>query len=406
MPEHRTSRRTALALIAVAICACASGAPGADPPGGGLAGDSPVPASGGEAASRAAEAAAGGVSGPARAEYTVYVANESSDVVSAVAFVPPARLELLRAIPVGRMPGDIDGAHGLQASPDGRFWYLTIAHGQPFGTVWKFDSAADTVVGSAEVGMFPATMGITPDGQYLFVVNFNLHGDPEPSTVSVVHAQTMTELARPVACVRPHGSRVDASGRKNYVACVGSDQVVEIDTRSFEVSGRFSVVPGAEGVPLGSDPAEARSSECAPTWVTPGVADRAGFLYVPCNRRAEVLEIDAREWRVTRRFPTGEGPYNLEIAPDGATLVATLKGARQIAVFDLDAGVERARLETSETLPHGVAISPDGRWAFVSNEAVGATPGTLDVFDLVALRRVASLPLGLQSGGITLVRAE
>ena len=389
MSRNAAATVPSLVLAGLATWACA-GTPAQDPGAG--------------AGARSGSAAVGERAPASR--HVVYVANESSDVVSRVAFTAPAHLELLRDIPVGRMPGDIDGAHGLQASPDGRYWYLTIAHGQPFGTVWKFDSAADTVVGSAEVGMFPATMGITPDGQYLFVVNFNLHGDPEPSTVSVVHAQTMTELARPVACVRPHGSRVDASGTKNYVACVGSDQIVEIDTRSFEVSGRFSVVPGAEGVPLGTDPAEARSNECAPTWVTPGVAARAGFLYVPCNRRAEVLEIDAREWRVTRRFPTGEGPYNLEITPDGATLVASLKGARQIAVFDLDAGVERARLETAETLPHGVAISPDGRWAFVSNEAVGAKPGTLDVFDLVALRRVASLPLGLQSGGITLVRAE
>lgn len=389
MPRNAAATVNPLALAALATWACA-GAPVQDPAAGTVA----RPAT--EADAERAPTS----------RYVVYVANESSDVVSAVAFTPPDRLELLRDIPVGRIPGDIDGAHGLQASPDGRYWYLTIAHGQPFGTVWKFDAATDTVVGSAEVGMFPATMGITPDGQYLFVVNFNLHGDPEPSTVSVVHAQTMTELARPVACVRPHGSRVDASGTKNYVACVGSDQVVEIDTGLFEVTARFSVVPGAEGAPEGPDPAAVRSSACAPTWVTPGVADRERFVYVPCNRRAEVLEIDTRDWRVTRRFPTGEGPYNLEIAPDGTTLVATLKGARQIAVFDLDAGVERARLETAESLPHGVAISPDGRWAFVTNEAVGATPGTLDVFDLGEPRRVASLSLGLQSGGIVLLSGE
>ncbi len=389
MPRNAAATVTPLALAALATWACASHA----------ARDL--------GAETAAQLAVEADTSHARSSgYVVYVANESSDAVSIVSFTPPDRLELLRDVPVGRMPGDIDGAHGLQVSPDGRYWYLTIAHGQPFGTVWKFDADTDTVVGSAEVGMFPATMGITPDGQYLFVVNFNLHGDPEPSTVSVVHAHSMTELARPVACVRPHGSRVDASGTKNYVACVGSDQVVEIDTGLFEVTARFSVVPGAEGAPEGSDPAAVRSSACGPTWVTPGVADRERFVYVPCNSRAEVLEIDTRDWRVTRRFPTGEGPYNLEIAPDGATLVATLKGARQIAVFDLDAGVERGRVETAESLPHGVAISPDGRWAFVTNEAVGATPGTLDVFDLAGPRRVASLPLGLQSGGIALVRAQ
>jgi DNA-binding beta-propeller fold protein YncE len=343
----------------------------------------------------------------ADAIYTVYVANESSDLVSVVEFTTAGGARVLRDVPVGLLPGDIDGAHGLQASPDGRFWYLTIAHGQPFGTVWKFDAAADTLIGRTEAGMFPATMGITPDGEYLFVVNFNLHGDPVPSTVSVVHTPTMTELARTVACVRPHGSRVNEAGTKNYVACVGSDQVVEIDVRSFEVTARFSVAPGREGVPADGDaPESVVASECGPTWVTPGVAGRAGLIYVPCNKRGEVLEIDTRAWRVTRRFATGAGPYNLDITPDGETLVASLKGAQQIALFDLSAGRELDRLATSQPITHGVAISPDGRYAFVSNEAVGATPGTLDVFDLRARRLAASTPLGLQSGGIALMRAR
>ncbi len=47
-----------------------------------------------------------------------------------------------------------------------------------------------------------------------------------------------------------------------------------------------------------------------------------------------------------------------------------------------------------------MVASPDGRYAFVTNEAVGAVPGTLDVFDLVALERVATVDLGFQSGGI------
>ncbi|MEN8375974.1 MAG: YncE family protein [Gemmatimonadota bacterium] len=346
-------------------------------------------------------------SAPAPADrigYTVYVASESSDLVTAVEFDAATGARVARDIPVGIMPGDIDGAHGLQASLDGRFWYLSIAHGQPFGTVWKFDADADTLVGRTEVGMFPATMGITPDGEYLFVVNFNLHGDPDPSTVSVVHTPTMTELARPVACVRPHGSRVNAAGTKNYVACVGSDQIAEIDTRTFDVTGRFSVAPGREGVAAGEGIEEARGSDCGPTWVTPGVASREGLVYVPCNKLGQILEIDVREWRVVRRFPTGAGPYNLEITPDGSTLVASLKGAQAVAIFDLEAGAEAARLGTSQPLTHGVAISPDGRFAFVSSEAIGATPGTLDVFDLPARARVASVELGLQAGGIVLVR--
>lgn len=346
------------------------------------------------------------------AAYRVVVANESSDLVSRLEFRPGAGVYTLAEVEVGIQPGDIDGPHGIQVSPDGRYWYVTIAHGQPFGTLWKHDMETGERVGRAELGMFPASMGITPDGEFLFVVNFNLHGDPVPSTMSVVHAPSMTEVARPTLCVMPHGARVNQAGTRVYTVCMHSDQLVELDTRTFEVTGRFSLVPGREA-PLAADDTgeEAHESHarpdgavCSPTWVTPGRGERAGrFVYVACNRNQEVLEVDVADWRVTRRFPTGRAPYNLEATPDGELLIASLKGEQAVAFIDLERGVEAARRPTSQPVTHGVAVSSDGRFAFVTNEAVGGTNGTLDVFDLVGFERVASGELHFQPGGIATV---
>jgi len=55
---------------------------------------------------------------------------------------------------------------------------------------------------------------------------------------------------------------------------------------------------------------------------------------------------------------------------------------------------------------HGVAVSDDDRYAFVSIEGKGAEPGTVDVIDLVALRKVASIDVGQQAGGIDFWRSE
>ena len=57
-------------------------------------------------------------------------------------------------------------------------------------------------------------------------------------------------------------------------------------------------------------------------------------------------------------------------------------------------------------MTHGVAISPDSRYAFVSSEAVGAQPGKVDIYDLGALRQVASVEVGQQAGGIAFWRME
>ena len=377
----------------------------------------------------AATTACGGTSGgtsaapsPARsaadptAPVRVYVANESSDIVSELVYTPGGELRLVEDVEVGIMPADMDGAHGLKIGPEGRHWYVTLAHGTPYGKLWKYETGTNEFVGETELGLFPATLDLTPGGDLLFAVNFNLHGDPVPSSVSVVHTPTMTELARPTTCVMPHGSRINAAGTKHYSVCMHSNQLVEIDTRTFEVTGRFDVTPGRErplaldatGETAGGHAMHAGSGPtCSPTWATPGKGERARrFVYVPCNKNAEVLEIDVEQDRVTRRFPTGKAPYNLDITPDGRLLVASLKGEQAVAVFDLAAGAELKRIPTTQPITHGVAIDASGRYAFISNEAVGSTPSTVDVIDLRTLERVASAETHFQAGGIDVMPAR
>ena len=345
-------------------------------------------------------------------EYRVYVANESSDLVSRVAFSRSGGARVEREIPVGIMPADTDGPHGVLVSPDRRFLYVTVAHGTPDGWLWKFRAGADTLVGRTELGRFPATLSSSPDGRLLVVANFDLHGDPAPSSLSVVFAPELSELARITTCMTPHGSRIAASGRLHYSVCMQSDQLVELSLATFAVTRRMSLRPGSEG-PLSADdagppsPPGPAAPSCAPTWVSPGVAGRADrFLYVTCSARAEVLEVETAGWRIARRFATGPGPYNTAATPDGGRLLVTLRSGGGVSVISLDAGEETARLGTTESFTHGVVVSPDGRYAFVTNEAVGSTPGTLDVFDLSSLELAASVELRHQAGGIAFWRTD
>lgn len=348
------------------------------------------------------------------ASYWAYVANESSDIVSLVRFDGTKVVEE-KAITVGAHPADIDGAHGITVSPSGTHWYVSIAHGRPFGQIWKMETGTDAFVDSAVVGLFPATMATTPDGASLFVVNFNLHGDHVPSSVSTVFTPLMSEVKQIETCVMPHGSRISHDGTRHYSTCMMSDQLVETDVQGLAVSRRMVLTGGQEHVMAGdhamamdgdhamSGMAMNSAQTCKPTWVLPSPDDAR--LYVPCNGRGDVLEIDAHTMRVLRKFPTGSGPYNADITPDGAALVVTLKGGQAVAIIDLATGEQR-KVATTQPVTHGVSITPDGRYAFVSNEAVGATRGTVDVIDLTRAAVVASTPLHYQPGGIAVWKME
>ena len=359
----------------------------------------------------AAVAFASVLAGPARiaaqaptpTSYWVYVANESSDVVSVVRFDGDEAVEEL-GIPVGYHPTDLDGAHGVTVSPDGEYWYVSFAHGQPYGRIWKMRTGTNEFVDSMTAGLFPATMALTPDGSTLFASNFNLHGDPVPSMVSAVFTPLMAQVGRIETCVRPHGSRVSHDGVNHYSGCLLSDQVAEISTETLAVTRRLLLTTGQEGLTdAGPDAVVGNDGACRPSWVVLSPDDRN--LYVTCNGRAEVLEIDRESFAITRRFATGAGPYNADVSPDGSLLLVTLKGEQALAVIDLATGSQR-RVPTSRSVTHGVVVSPDGRYAFVSNEAVGATRGTVDVIDLGTTRLVATAEVQYQAGGIAFWKSE
>jgi DNA-binding beta-propeller fold protein YncE len=230
--------------------------------------------------------------------------------------------------------------------------------------------------------------------------------------VSVIYTPTNTEVARTTTCVMPHGSRVEINGTHQYSACMMDDQLVEIDTRSFEVSRRFGVGKSNAG-PIATTVATQAGHgghhamapvTCSPTWAQPSADGKR--IYVACNKADEILEIDRAQWSVVRRMPTGRGPYNLAVTPDGRLLVATLKQGGGVQVFDLATGQSVMREKSTTTVTHGVTISVDSRFAFVSSEGVGAEPGKVDVYDLQALSRVGSVNVGQQAGGIAFWKME
>src|SRR5262245_2921280 len=352
---------------------------------------------------------------PGGQSYRLYVASEAADTIALVRF-DAAGGHVERVIDTGIMPTDIDGPHGLAVSPDKKFLYVSLAHGQPFGTVLKYSTATNTVVGKVTLGMFPATLQTTPDGDFLYVVNFNLHGDRVPSSVSVVATEGMIEAARLRTCRMPHGSRLNPSGDRQYSVCMMDDMLVEADTRTLKIARHFILTAGREhgmtGAPdaaggddaahagHGTEPPPAGSQACSPTWAQPS-AD-GNTIFVACNGTSEIVEVDVRSWSLRRRWPAGSGVYNLAVTPDGRLLIATNRRAQSVSVYDIASGAERARIPTKRRVVHGVVVSPDSRYAFVSIEGIADEPGTVEMIDLTSLKSIASVDVAPQAGGIDL----
>jgi DNA-binding beta-propeller fold protein YncE len=355
---------------------------------------------------------------PPERDYFVFAASEGNDQISLVRFGPGgARVE--RRSTMGTNRTELVGPHGLAVSPDGAWYYVTTAHGMPNGALWKYSTVTGEQAGRTELGLFPATLQLAPGGHYAWVVNFNLYGDMVPSTVSVVYTDPMIEIKRIPTCVMPHGSRLSPDGSRHYSACMMNDLLIEIDAATMAVSRHFMLGKGAEhgmsGAPgtmgmhgAADGPGMAAPGpgavSCSPTWAQPSVDGKT--VWVACNKTSDLVEIDVASWSMRRRIAAGDGVYNLAVSHDGHLVVGTNKRGRSVSIIDAATGAELARVPTTRRLPSGLVISPDDRYAFVTLEGVGSEPGTVEIIDLHAFVRVASVDVGQQAGGIDFWKTE
>jgi DNA-binding beta-propeller fold protein YncE len=349
--------------------------------------------------------------------YFAFVASEGNDRVALIKFGPGGAV-VDHDFRMGNNPTELVGPHGVGVSPNGRYYYVSTAHGTPYGSLWKYSTVGDSLLGKVTLGSFPATVQVSPNGSYVFVANFNLHGDMVPSSVSVVYGDAMIEIARVPTCVMPHGSRLNPQGTKHYSVCMMNDALIELDAQTFKVSRHFMLAKGSEhgdNGPVGAMSHDAKAMadamgghgmappkpgdvSCSPTWAQPS-AD-GSRIYVACNKSNDIVEIDAAAWKLMRRIPTGDGVYNLAVTHDGRLLIGTNKRGQSVSIIDISSGDELARVATTRKVASGVAVSSDDRYAFVTVEGVGSQPGTVDIIDLSSRQKVASVDVGQQAGGI------
>jgi DNA-binding beta-propeller fold protein YncE len=382
---------------------------------------------------------------PGAKNYFVKLVCESADKIVTVRF-DGANAKIVASADTRILQSDISGPHGIAFSPDKKTYFVSIGHGRPFGFAVKYSAEEDREIGQLQLGMFPATADVSPDGNFVYIVNFNLHGDPVPSSVSVVDANMLQEVARIPTCVMPHGSRVTRDGSRQYSACMMDDELVEVDAERMKVARSFRVTRGAEqgfaglmpraGANADTKPTDhtamehstanagavnhtpmdhleldhpgmnmpANANGCMPTWAQPSVDGKR--VWVACNKSNEIVEVDAEKWSLARRIPAGNGVYNLGVSLDGKYLIATNKRDGSISIFDTVNGAELARLKTKRKVVHGVVVSPDSRYAFVTVEGVGSEPGTVEIADLAERKMVATVDTPEQAAGIDFWKIE
>lgn len=358
-----------------------------------------------------------GISAAEAQVYKLYAAAESEDKVYQISFDGQTHQSTIDNITtVGMFPTEIEGPHGLGVDPSGDYWFVSLGHGVPFGHLYKYETGSDQVVDRVELGMFPASLDISAETGWVYVVNFDLHGPHEPSTLSVVDGRTMEELERIETGIMPHGSRLSSDGNRQYHVSMMTDELYEIDAFTLEISRVLHLaekdemgeheghsehgnhMQGHGGHQMNDDNAVPHAV-VSPTWASPHPVNN--LVYVAGNGNDSIFVIDSEAWAIEEIWSTpGKGPYNLEPNHRGDRLAVTYKGEGATGIWDTETGEELIKIQNSRKVTHGVVISPDDRFAFVSVEGIGGEPGSVDIIDLEALELVDVVEIGKQASGI------
>jgi YVTN family beta-propeller protein len=146
--------------------------------------------------------------------------------------------------------------------------------------------------------------------------------------------------------------------------------------------------------PAQSAPAEGALTERVPLQGAPAqVAPATGTLLV-LNKTDDTLWLmDPGSGARRAELPTGRGPHEVAVSPDGRVAVVADYGEQTpgytLTVVDLPKGAVTATLDLSpHQRPHGVAFLSDGRYVAVTSEASSA----LLLVELATGKVVAELP--------------
>lgn len=108
--------------------------------------------------------------------------------------------------------------------------------------------------------------------------------------------------------------------------------------------------------------------------------------------------IDVAGARVERTIDLGEHrrPHGIAFLPDGRRLVVTVEESQALLVIDVERGAVERMIETRERISHMVALGPEGSRAFVAN----IESGSMTALDLSHGRRLATVATGEGAEGI------
>jgi YVTN family beta-propeller protein len=279
----------------------------------------------------------------------VYVCNQDDATVT---LIDSGTNEIIETVDLKRLGfGPNAKPHHVVVEPDGSYWYVSLI-GE--NRVVKLDRS-NRVVGVAEFDV-PGMLALHPTDDVLLVGRSMTAVNP-PERIGVIERSTMETEELPVFFPRPHAIGLSPTADVGYTASLAVNQLAAVDYAEEEVNL----------VPVPGESAALMQFALSPDGRT---------LVITGEVSGELLVFDVSDPmrpQLTDRIEAGVQPFDPIFTRDGRWVYFGNKLADRVTVVDMRTREVAATIEHDGIRqPHGVAITPDGRYIYVSNNNLGA----------------------------------
>jgi YVTN family beta-propeller protein len=254
-------------------------------------------------------------------------------------------------------------AHYIAVGPQGR---RLLISGFGTGQVYLADTKTGRKLGTLKIGELVQGVKIAPGGKLA------LAADTPGDSVKVIDLDTMKVTQTIPVGKSPHNIAFSRDGKIAYVTVQGANKLAVVDMVSFKKMRDIDV--GGLNGPHNLD-----------------VSNNGRWVWIRSHasptERGDVALVDLATQRILADIPVGLFHGGIDSVP-GSPVLTTNIGEDTVDVIDRNGLGVLKRIKVGAQ-PHGVRMSSDGRWAYVTS----TIDNEVDVIDVKTLKVVDKIKM-------------
>ncbi|MDQ3019153.1 MAG: beta-propeller fold lactonase family protein [Bacteroidota bacterium] len=288
-----------------------------------------------------------------------FITNQAADLV---AVLIPNTKQVIRLVPVGGRPNDIDAPHYVTLSPDNQFFYISLIQE---GYVEKYRVSDYSRVGRMQAGQSPSHIEVSSDGNFGYVTNFESSGSITTTRKFNTSTMSVTDVFSDQRMTGPHGMALTNDGSVLYVTSEIGEYIYKISTNKFYSSdSTYLKEPIDPSVP----PTGAGTGNFKPYQVI--LSPDENLLFVSCRGANEIRIYDSGDLHQVNSISLGSGalPLLMKFTNDGNYLFVCNRNNNTVSVINRATQTLQTTIGDVGIQPHGVDFTSDGQYAIIACE--------------------------------------